>query len=274
MYPQAYFEMLKSRLRSPGAMCDNTCNPESPYHWFKRTIIDNDGINKRRINFCLDDGKYFLPKEYIENIKKEYTGVYYKRYVEGEWAIAEGAIYDMWSEERNVIDELDIEPNYYLTSIDYGTSSVCTFELFAVNGGQIRMIKQYYYDAQKARRQKTDAQYKDDYADFVNGYEIEYGYIDPSASSLKLELRNSGFNYFRSAKNDVVDGIKTVQKKIGDGSYKILRSCKEVIREKSSYSWDKKAQERGEDEPIKRDDHSSDAERYAIHTHYRRARWD
>ena len=273
LYPQSYFEMLKSRLRTVGALCDSTCNPESPYHWFKRTIIDNDGINKRRINFCLDDGKYFLPSEYIGNIKKEYTGVYYKRYVEGEWAIAEGAIYDMWDDEKNVISELDIEADYYITSIDYATSSVCTFELFAVSGEQVRMVKQYYYDAQKTMRQKTDVEYRDDYAKFVTGYEIEYGYIDPSASSLRLELRNSGFNYFRSAKNDVGDGIKLVQRKIRDLSYKILKDCKEAIREKGSYGWCPKAQSKGLDEPIKKDDHSSDAERYALYTHFRRHGW-
>jgi phage terminase large subunit len=142
--------------------------------------------------------------------------------------------------------------------------------LFAVKGNQVRAVKQYYYDAVKSGRQKTDDEYVRDYADFVNGYDVQYGYIDPSASSLKLELRTKGFGYFRSADNDVISGIKTVSKFIARLNYKVMKCCKELIREKSSYAWDRKAQKLGIDAPIKQDDHSSDAERYGIHSHLRR----
>jgi PBSX family phage terminase large subunit len=270
LYPETFFKQFQARLSAPGAMCDNFLNPESPYHYFKRDIIDNPNIDKFRINFVLDDGAEFLDPTYMENLKKEYSGVYKKRYIDGQWAIAEGSIYDMWLDSENIIEELDFIPEYYFTAIDYATASVCTFILFAVKGDEVRAIKQYYYDAVKTGRQKTDSQYVTDYSDFVSGYEVRYGYIDPSASSLKLELRTSGFGYFRSASNEVLDGIKTVQKFISKRKYKVLSCCKELIREKYSYAWDKKAQILGEDAPIKQDDHSSDAERYGLHSHLRR----
>jgi len=270
LYPENFHKQLQARLSAPGAMSDNFLNPESPYHYFKQDFIDNPNIQKYRLTFTLDDGKCFLSPEFIENLKREYSGVYKKRYIDGLWAIAEGSIYDMWSDEINIIEELDFIPEYYFTSIDYATASVCTFILFAVKGNQVRAVKQYYYDAVKSGRQKTDDEYVRDYADFTNGFDVQYGYIDPSASSLKLELRTKSFGYFRSADNDVLSGIKTVSKFIARGNYKVLSCCKELIREKSSYAWDKKAQKLGIDAPIKQDDHSSDAERYGIHSHLRR----
>lgn len=45
----------------------------------------------------------------------------------------------------------------------------------------------------------------------------------------------------------------------------IHRSCQNTIREKMTYMWDPKAAERGKDEPLKKNDHTQDAERYLIY---------
>jgi phage terminase, large subunit, PBSX family len=261
------FLMLASRLDKTYSRFDGTGNPESPYHYLKEFIENDKTIYCQ--HYTIDDNP-FLPQEVKERLKRQYVGVYEKRYIKGLWSMAEGAIYDMWRDEINIIDELDITPEGYLTAIDYGTASVCTFGLFAYQNEKVRMIKQYYYNAEKAGRQKTDVEYRNDYANFVTGFDVEYGYIDPSAASFMLELRSNGFNYLRPADNDVLSGIKKVQSKIAKGDYKIMRNCAEAIREKSSYCWDKKAQLLGEDKPLKIDDHSSDIERYLIYSHFRR----
>ncbi|WP_426444230.1 hypothetical protein [Brevibacillus laterosporus] len=46
----------------------------------------------------------------------------------------------------------------------------------------------------------------------------------------------------------------------------VHESCANLIREFSSYSWDVKAQERGEDVVTKENDHALDALRYALYT--------
>src|SRR3989339_640528 len=105
-WPRSFFEMLKSRLDKPNAKFDGTCNPEGPYHWLKTDVIDKKGVlDVKDFHFELDDGKYFLSPEFIENLKKEYTGVWYKRYIQGLWVLAEGAIYDMWDDVIHVIDK-------------------------------------------------------------------------------------------------------------------------------------------------------------------------
>jgi len=43
--------------------------------------------------------------------------------------------------------------------------------------------------------------------------------------------------------------------------------CKNLIIKLETYVWDKKASEKGDDEPMKKNDHAVDALRYAIATH-------
>lgn len=85
------FEMLKSRLDKPYSCFDGACNPENPTHWLKE-FIDSD-IDIYLQQYRIFDNPY-LPREYIENLCKEYTGtIYYDRLIEGKWKRAEGAIY-------------------------------------------------------------------------------------------------------------------------------------------------------------------------------------
>lgn len=269
-WPQSFFEMLKSRLDKKGAKFDGSCNPEGPFHWLKTGVLENEEMNRKEWHFTLDDGKDFLDPDFISELKKEYVGVWYKRYIDGLWVMAEGVIYDMWRDETNVIDELDFNPVKYYCSLDYGTNNPFVAGLFGVKGNQARLIKEYYYASNKQGRQKTDAEYSKDLANFLDGYNVRNIYIDPSATSFNAQLRADGFSNVRNANNAVVDGIKTVSKKISDGSYKVLSSCQNTIKEKSTYVWDNRAQQRGEDKPLKENDHCCDMERYFLHTQFGR----
>lgn len=91
------FEMLKSRLDKPYSCFDGACNPENPTHWLKE-FIDSD-IDVYVQKYEIFDNAY-LPKEYVENLCKEYEGtVYYDRLIKGLWKRAEGAIYRMFADD-------------------------------------------------------------------------------------------------------------------------------------------------------------------------------
>ena len=91
------FEMLKSRLDKPYSCFDGACNPENPTHWLKE-FIDSD-IDIYVQKYEIFDNAY-LPKEYVENLCKEYEGtVYYDRLIKGLWKLAEGAIYRMFADD-------------------------------------------------------------------------------------------------------------------------------------------------------------------------------
>ena len=56
------------------------CNPENPTHWLK-TFIDSD-IDIYLQQYRLFDNRH-LPREYVENLCKEYAGtIYYDRLIE------------------------------------------------------------------------------------------------------------------------------------------------------------------------------------------------
>ncbi len=68
------------------------------------------------------------------------------------------------------------------------------------------------------------------------------------------------------ADNDVLDGIRTVASLLSSGNLLISDRCTGWIKEVTEYVWDAKAAESGEDKPVKANDHSQDALRYAIKT--------
>lgn len=90
--PEEFYLMCLSRLSKPKAWLIATTNPDAPKHYVKSEIIDNDNLDKQIIKFTLEDNIH-LDGEYIENLKREYTGVYYDRFILGEFVRAEGIIF-------------------------------------------------------------------------------------------------------------------------------------------------------------------------------------
>lgn len=265
--PQPVWKILQSRLSISGAQLLGTCNPEGPYHWFKKEVIDrSQDLDIVYWNFRLDDNPT-LDATFKENIKKEYTGVWYKRYILGEWAVSHGLIYDAYDED-NEYDKAFRPPDYYIVGIDYGTSNATAAVLCAVTPKefpQIKIEEEYYYDSDKKGRQKSDAELADDIERFVKYKNVKCIYVDPSAASLKVELRNKNLPV-NDAKNDVLDGIRTVSKFIYQKSLVVHKRCKTLRECMQTYSWDAKAAAQGEDRPEKKHDHIMDALRYAIYS--------
>lgn len=90
--PQDFYLMALSRLSEKGAVFLATTNPDHPQHYVKTEIIDNDVLDKQVVKFLIDDN-IFLDEDYKTNLKKEYTGVYYSRFILGEFVRAEGIIF-------------------------------------------------------------------------------------------------------------------------------------------------------------------------------------
>ncbi|MBS5431966.1 MAG: terminase family protein [Lachnospiraceae bacterium] len=91
------FEMLKSRLDKPYSCFDGACNPENPTHWLKEFIDSDVDIYVQKYEIF---DNIYLPKEYVENLCKEYEGtVYYDRLIKGLWKRAEGAIYRIFADD-------------------------------------------------------------------------------------------------------------------------------------------------------------------------------
>lgn len=269
LMPYGLVKMLLSRLSKRGAKLFLTSNPDSPFHWLKKEFIDNETIDIKVFNFTLEDNPSLDPV-YVENIRKEYTGIWYKRYIEGKWVLAEGAVYDFFDDNLHTISHPPTRAREYIVGIDYGTTNPCVFVLIGIDQAQFPNMwceKEYVFDSSAASRQKTDSEYAEDLARFINGYNVTAIYVDPSAASFKLECRKAGISNIFDAENDVHNGIRFQTQHLQNGSYKICTDCKTTIEEYGNYLWDIKAARNGIERPLKMNDHTKDAERYALFSH-------
>lgn len=268
-WPESFFEMLKSRLDKPGAKFDGTCNPGSPHHWLKQFIDNTDGRWLKHFHFQLDDNP-FLDPDFVEALKTEYTGVWYQRYILGQWVMAEGVVYDMFDAARHVTGDIPSIKKCWV-GVDYGTSNATAFILLGIGiDNRLYVLREYRHEAgAELSRSKTDVQYAEDFVNWLGDIKPEWIFIDPSAKSFRLALWQMRRKYpalsrVAQADNTVLDGIRKISSLLSAEKLFIHKSCKGLQEEFTSYAWDPKAQERGEDKPIKEHDHSLDALRYAV----------
>lgn len=272
--PEPFWKMLETRLSVPGARLFATANPEGPAHWLKKEYIDRSVHDLICWNFTLDDNP-ILDEAYKTQIKGSFSGMWYKRYILGEWALAHGAIYDTY-DENNEYENSFPAASYYIVGIDYGTTNATAAVLCAVTPNkwpQIRIESEYYYDSAKRGRSKTDAELVKDIEEFIAYKNVSAVYLDPAAASLKIAMRQANIPVL-DANNDVLPGIKTVCKFIAGKNIVIHKSCVTLREHIQSYSWDPKAADRGEDKPIKKNDHILDALRYACYTAFPQGEFD
>ena len=262
------FEMLKSRLRLAGAKFDGTCNPDNPFHWFKE-FLDDEGIPKKLWTFTMDDNP-FLPSEYVESMKREYRGMWYKRMILGEWVPAEGAIYGMFDAERMIVHRLPDMLRYWI-GVDYGHANATVFLLLGEGAdGRLYAVDEFYHSGREAQQDVSPAFYARAFVRWKQkallGQEqkLRHIFIDPSALGFKAQLREAGVAYLRAADNAVLEGIRMVSSLLDMDLFRVHSRCRHLIRELPNYVWDETAQNRGEDAPIKREDHAADALRYGV----------
>lgn len=272
LMPESFVNQATGRCSVDGSKYWFNCNPDGPYHWFKVNWIDK-AEEKRLVylHFTMDDN-LSLSERVKERYKSLYSGVFYKRYILGLWAVAEGIIYDMFSEEDHVIHTLtDVKKKSYV-SIDYGTQNATVFLLWKKDiRNKWICADEYYYSGRDKGKQKTDAEYADDLEKFIDGENIESVIVDPAAASFIAELIKRHIRV-KKASNSVLDGIRFTGMLLNIKEILFYHSCKETIKEFASYIWDEKALDRGQDAPVKQHDHCMDAVRYFCYTVIRKER--
>ena len=177
--------------------------------------------------------------------------------------MAEGAIYDMFDPETHVVKELPQSFEKYVVGCDYGTASATSFVLLGLSQGTWYAIREYYHDSRQSGRQKTDTQYSRDMVRFLSGIRPRAIEVDPSAASFIIQLRRDSMGHIYEADNEVLEDIQVVSQALEGKRLLIHESCKHLVSQLATYSWDSAASKRGEDKPLKQNDHAVDALRYA-----------
>jgi len=285
LLPESFWVMMMSRLRVVGAKLFATTNPAAPSHWLRRDyILRAADVGMLHWHFTLDDNPG-LPPGFVDRLKRQHVGLYYRRFILGEWIAAEGSIYSMFDPDRHVVDIVPPVHTWLCAGIDYGQTHPFHATLLGIGtdrppGGPAQdclyAVSEFRWDSRQQHRNLTDPEFSGKIRDWLNatrfpgtrlyGPRPQYLVIDPSAASFKVQCTQDGWS-IADADNSVLDGIRVVSSLLALERLKFSRTgVPALLNELPSYAWDDKASERGEDKPIKAADDGCDSLRYGVKT--------
>jgi len=262
LMPRSFVEQAIARCSLPGSRLWFNCNPEGPRHWFYREwICRADERNALYLRFRMEDNPGLAPAV-VRRYQRMFSGSFYRRFILGEWAAAEGLVYDFFDETMvQSVPAGDMEA--WAVSCDYGTANPASFGLWGRQGDTWYRVAEYYFDSRRAGEQKTDGEYAAALRELVGGRALQCVVVDPSAASFIEVLRREGYPVVK-ADNNVLSGIRRTAEALKTGRIVICAPCEDAIREFGLYCWKQSAGEG--DAPRKEHDHAMDDIRYFVTT--------
>lgn len=277
LIPKSFYMMALSRLSMKGAKLIATTNPDSPSNYVYQEIIQNEKIDKNVLKFTIDENT-FLDPEYVTQLKKEYTGVFYTRFILGDFVRAEGVIYKDFADdpEPYLYDSLPDGEKLHTISIglDYGASQSHT--ALKVTGFS-RGFRNVYILAEHDIEGVHDPEtlYRE-FKKFYDEIRRSYGscqYVFADYGALGQVLTAGLYNYCRRnglpvrvndcVKGTILERIELVTSLMAQGRLKVHRSCKHMIQAFRDAVWDDKHEDERLDDGTS-DIDSLDAFEYSI----------
>lgn len=263
--PQDFYLMALSRLSEKGAVFLATTNPDHPKHYVKTEIIDNDLLDKQVIKFLLDDN-IFLDETYKENLKKEYSGVFYQRFILGDFVRAEGIIFPEFANDptRWIIKREDVPKAFRTVEIGFdiggnGSAYALTCTGQGYDGIQYRL---------KAEKKQAEDMAMDDIEKFVvefceeceRIYGIKIGMINCDHVAVIVNTINDNTRYTADLcyKPPLEDRVFLYSKLFSTDKIKFVDGmCDDLIEEMQNLVFDEKS-----DKAIPLDDGSMQIDTY------------
>ena len=262
LMPRSFVEQACARCSVAGSRLWFNCNPAGPTHWFYKTwILEADRRNCLRLHFTMEDNPSLSP-EIRMRYERLYSGVFYRRYILGQWAQAEGRVYDFFEPEMVKPVPQGAFEKWYI-SCDYGTVNPTSMGLWGLQRGIWYRTKEFYFNSREAQRQMTDEEYAAALKNLAGERNITAVIVDPSAVSFIEVLRRKGWRV-QKADNDVLAGIRLTSDALKEGRIVICEGCSDCIREMDEYVWDLSS---GAKDRVKKEhDHAMDDMRYFVST--------
>lgn len=252
--PQDFYLMALSRLSEKGAVFLATTNPDHPKHYVKTEIIDNDLLDKQVIKFLLDDN-IFLDETYKENLKKEYTGVYYSRFIDGNFVRAEGVVFLDFADntEKYLIDKKDVPKSFKSVGIGYDLGgNKSNFALVATGisrDSQVTVLRAVEIEPQDMKLEDVEKAA----IEFIQGVEkdyncrAEYCYIDDNYYTTVNSLNNWRYIFDSAAhikaSMPLEDRPLMMTKLMAQGRFKLVKGeCEPLVEQLQNVVFDDKAE--------------------------------
>lgn len=258
LMPRSFVEQACARCSVTGSRLWFSCNPAGPYHWFyQEWILKAEERNCLYLHFTMEDNPS-LSKQIRRRYERMYSGVFYRRFIRGEWVAAEGRVYDFFEQSMAQPVPQGAFDDWYI-SCDYGTVNPASFGLWGLQGGVWYRVAEFYFDSRRERRQMTDAEYAEALRHLAGRRPIHAVVVDPSAASFIELLRREGWRV-QKADNDVLSGIRRTADLLKSGRVVLCTGCTDCLREIEEYVWQ---DGRAEKEQVKKEhDHAMDDMRY------------
>ena len=261
LMPRSFVEQACARCSVAGSRLWFNCNPAGPGHWFyKGWILEAKQRNCLRLHFTMEDNPSLTPK-IRQRYQNLYTGVFYQRFILGQWVQAEGRVYDFFTPE--MVGKVPENCDKWYVSCDYGTVNPTSMGLWGRSSGIWYRVKEFYFSSRQAQRQMTDAEYADALEKLAGMRKITAVIVDPSAASFMEVLRRRGWRV-QKADNDVLAGIRKTSDCLKNGKIVICEGCSDCLREMEEYVWDLSSG--SQDRVRKEHDHAMDDMRYFVST--------
>lgn len=284
---EADWETLLRALRNgvlPFQQLIADTNPGAPNHWLKKRC--DRGQTRRIISRYTDNPAMWkrlrkcwtaFGASYIK-ILNGLTGFRKKRLRYGIWCSAEGVIYEQWDDALHLIEASKLpELVRRFCVIDFGYTNPFVCQWWGVDAdGRMYLYRQIYHTKRlvedHARQMKE-----------LTGEEVIEAWIcDHDAEDRATLEKHLGITT-TSAHKSVKDGIQAVQARLklcGDSKPRLFIVKNSVVErdpeldakkkpaateeEIGGYIWDTKKSDKGDDAPVKKDDHGMDDMRYAV----------
>lgn len=256
LMPRSFVEQACARCSVPGSKMWFSCNPASSQHWFyKEWICKAAGKNALYLHFTMADNPG-LSAQVRSRYERMFTGVFYKRYIQGQWCVAEGLVYAFDPEKH--LAEPPKAGRWYI-SVDYGTCNPFSAGLWCVAGDKAVRVREFYHDGRNTGKTYTDEEYYRALEELAGDAPVEMVIVDPSAASFIAVLRRHGRFRVRKARNAVLPGIRLVTELLRQEKLGFCPGCKDILREFGLYCW---SDDPARDAPVKENDHAMDDMRY------------
>lgn len=278
LMPKSFVDQVMGRCSVEGAKYFFNCNPGHPKHWLKTEIIDHpEEKNFLVLHFTMDDN-LSLAERVKERLKRMFSGVFYLRYILGQWVIAEGLVYEDFKEEQHVISREKVyemirnnEFHTFIGGVDWGYTAPMAGGIYGIpRNKKIKAVKiaEFY----KTKQQTEDV--ANWFLDWERKLEknLKVIYCDSAEPDRIMTLRKMRLRA-KDAIKEISAGLNTVMAMHKNDEYLICEDCVNTINEKLTYSYPEKDDPKAKkDLPLDENNHAMDEERYALHSYYRKKR--
>jgi len=250
LFDEEFFIMLLSRLSEPDAKLFATTNPDSPNHWLMTNYIqraEEENLDFLRIKFLIDDNPY-LTKEYVKSLKAEYTGVFYERFINGDWVAAEGVVYPEFANNPSefLVDSPNDEIARAVIGVDFGGNKsahafVC---LGFTKGFRSCVVLDEFYLKEQISPERLSREFVDFCRRQKENYNVSEAYCDSAETTLILGLKNAALREHilidvkRAKKTKILDRIRFFNSLISQRRFKVLKKCENVKAALCQAVWD------------------------------------